>query len=904
MALPVTDAADQASKQIQVTPNMVLKIDGYDQLFGSAQIYKYIRIGDPNLFVGDDWIIGGYSLIDKQSPYFSFNSGATTKITQKLDPSRAQGSSVSSMVVALVDKNEEISELVTPGKILPDLLGRRATVYMGFKDTAWPEDYNIIFQGFFTSYESGAGTINLILSNPEEKKRSPVFNRKTAKLTSNCNFRSVQFQDIFYQNRDDVTNLVTVTYTAGGVAGSEVVTAVGTNIFVQIQNGFSTAAQIKKAIENSPISNQLVDAKIKGNSGNTQSIGAVTLSQDLVVNVDDTQFFSNEVPSEGFETYLKIDEELLKYTGKTSTSFTGCSRAQLYSSGALHDTNTDAESVYRLRGNGIDLALKTMLSGGPAFYLENYALASIINFDPISTIDDAIFFNEDIEKEYGVAVGDKVTITGATNPANNVTDSIVLEIGLTDLGTYLILSDNFVPELVTGATVKIKSAWNVWPIGMKLLPREIDIAQHLFVRDTFLPTFELDVFVKDVTNGKDFVEQQLYLPMACFSVPRKGRSSVAYHVGPLPNYEVVTLDDKSVTNPGALKLIRSTSEQFANEVNYQLDYDPVTDKFLRVLPYIDQVSKDKIPIGDKAISIESYGLRTTSNADQLTAQAANRLIRRYSNGAEFIKGINVRFGTAFKIEIGDIVAVDFKALQITDLLSGTRAGEIKLMEVQNKVIDNKTGQITVDVVNTTFGTGDRFGLISPSSEVTTGSTTTKIKLLKSWSTKSFQKESSKWRNYIGQKVLVHSEDWTVSGETTIVGFDDNSPQGMIVSPALSFTPQAGYIVQIPNFPSTPNQNDLVFYKLRHAFFSPQVPIVSASSRTVFDVSALDAARFFVGSQVRVHNYSYTEDAPEAVVTDITGTTITIDTPTGFVITASHYVDLIGFPDKSNAYRII
>ena len=904
MALPVTDSADQASKKTQVTPNLVLKIDGYDRIFGSVQISKYIRIGDPDLYIGDDWVIGGYSLLDNQSPYFSFNSGSTTKITQKLDPSRAAGSSVSSMVVALVDKNEEISELISPGKILPDMLGRRATVFMGFADTAWPEDYNIIFQGFFTSYESGAGTINLILSNPEEKKRSPIFNRKTAKLTANMNYRSAQFQDIFYQNRDDVTNLVTVTYDPGGTAGSEVVTATGTNIHVQIQNGVSTASQIKKAIENSPISNQLVTAKIEGSSSNTQNTGTTTLNQDLTATVDDTSLFVNEVPSEGFETYIKIDSELIKYTGKTLTSFTGCSRAQLYSSGALHKTDDDAESVYRLQGNGIDLALRTMLSQGPTYFIENYAITSIRNYDPIIVIEDAIFFNKNLEQDYGIAVGDKVTITGASVPANNVTDSIIIEIGLTDNGSYLVLSDDMFTELTTGAVMSVKSQFNVWPVGMAMLPKEVDIAQHIFTRDTYLPNFPLDVYVADVTNGKDFLEQQLYLPMACFSVPRKGRSSVAVHVGPLPVNDLVMLDDTSVLNPGALKVTRSASEQYANEINYGVDFDPVTDKYKRVLSYSNDEAKTRIGLGAKEIKIQSYGLRTTSNADLLTSQAANRLLQRYALGAEFIKGVKVKFGTGFKVEIGDIIAVDYGALQLTDSNTGTRSGEIKLMEVQNKIIDNKTGEISVDVVNTIFGIGDRFGLISPASQVDVGSTTTKIKLKKSWSTKSFQKESNKWRIYIGQKVLVHSLDWTITGETNIVGFDDGSPQGMIVSPPLSFSPLENYIIQAPNFPNSTDQRELAFYKLRHAFFSPQVQVVSATSQTEFDVSPSDVGRFFIGSQVRVHNYAYTDDAPEAEVTAITGNTITVDTPTGFTINSSHYVDLIGFPDQSNAYRII
>lgn len=908
MSLPLTDNAIQASKKLQVTPNMLLKIEGYSQLFGSAQIYKYIKIGDPDLFIGDDWTIGGFSLLDNQSPYFSFNSGATTKITQKLDPSRAQGSSVSSMVISLVDKNEAVSQLVSPGVILPELLGRRATVYLGFSDTAWPQDYNVIFQGTFVSLEPGAGTINLVLSNAEEKKRVPIFNRRTAKLTANVNFRSATFQDIFYQNREDVTNLVTVTYTGGGTAGSEVVSAAGTNITVQIQSGVSTAAQIRKAVEASGLSNQLVTAKITGDSTIAQVTGNVTLSADTVASVDDTSDFSTPVPAEGFRTYLKIENELIEYTGKTLTSFTGLTRGQLYSSGALHKVDTDVESIFRIEGNMLELALKLMLSGGPTYYVENLDIASIGLYDPLIEVPNALFFNEDVIQEYGLHVGSEANVTGA-GYSNNVTASIVVEVGVTDQGSYVVLSDTLTNEGSTPGVVKFRSNWNVWPIGMSMLPKEVDVAQHLYLRDTFLQVLTLDIYIKDVSSGKDFIEQQLYLPRACFSVPRKGRSSVAYHIGPLPINGVVMLDDETVLNPGSLKPVRSTSEQFANNINFDFDYDPITEKFKRVLNYSNDEAKARVNT-EKQIDIKSWGLRTTSSADTIAKQAANKLLRRYAYGAEFIRNVKVQFGAGYQMEIGDIAAVDYAALQLTDYFSGTRAGGVKLMEIQNVIRDNKTGEISVDLVNTTFAFNDRFGVITPSSKAIAGSTPTKNLLEKSWSTKAFQKESFKWRNYLNQTVLVHSPDWTVQGEATLIGFDNNDPQGMILSPALSFTPLAGYIIQPPKYPNSTDPRVQEFYKLRHAFFSPQVEIVSASSQTVFTVAPADVTKFFaktttsLGSAVRIHNFDFTQDAPEAEVIDITGNQITISVATGFVINSTHVVDLIGFPDKQPAYRII
>lgn len=74
-------------------------------------------------------------------------------------------------------------------------------------------------------------------------------------------------------------NLVSVAYTGGAVAGSEVVTVSGNAITVQIDSGVSTAEQVLAAINGSPLALALVSAAITGVSTNAQVIAsAVNLS--------------------------------------------------------------------------------------------------------------------------------------------------------------------------------------------------------------------------------------------------------------------------------------------------------------------------------------------------------------------------------------------------------------------------------------------------------------------------------------------------------------------------------------------------------------------------------------------------------------------------------------------------
>ncbi len=904
MALNLTENLRQAIKSTEVTPVLVAKIDGFDTIFGNVEIQKFLRIGDPDFDIGNEFFIGGFRILDDQAAYISFSQGTTTRIAQKIDPSRGQSSSVSQMSLALLDVNQEISNLVSPGFVLSDVIGRRVTIFLGIKETSWPEDYNVVFRGVIQDVESSPTTIFLNLASTDDKKRQSILPRINSESAQPIDFRSATFQDLQFINREDVVNLITVTYITGGTAGSEnvIVTGGGFDIQVQIQDGASTAAQIRKAIENDPEASQLVSVKITGESSDPQFIGTVSLSVDNTIDLLDASEFI--LPENTLQTYVRVGDELMQYTGIAGNTLTGVTRAQNNSLAMFHNVENSVDQVVRITGNAIDIALKLMLSKGPEFYLDQFPVQSFQYFSPSISLDNAIFIQgTDLQVDHGVSAGDLVTIIDATNPANNITNSIILEVGSVDDGSFIIVSENLADESTTTAKISFKSQFNVLPIGFAMIPAEVDVAEHLRIRDTFLPVAPLDLFLNEISDGKGFLERQVYLGFTCFSVPRKGRSSLIYTVGPLPSYEIVTLNTKTVENPEALRVKRSSTENFFNQVQYDYDFDPVSGQYLTRKNYPQEVDQTQIPVGVRPFLIEAQGFTTADGAGLFTEQAANRLLRRYERGAEFIKGIKPLFSVGYQLEIGDVVAIDYADLQLTDFSSGNRQGVLKLMEIQNKILDNKTGEVTIDVVNTIFGASDRYGLISPASETLAGSTTSKLILAKSWSTKPFEPESKKWNGYLNQKIIVHSPDWTFVYPTLLRGFDNNDPQGMSIDP-IPMAPGADWIVQCPEYPSSLDQNELAFWKQRHAFFSPRVPVTAGITTTRFTVDPLEVGRFFIGSVVRVHNYDFTVDSPEVVVTDIIGNDIIVGATLGFIPTSDEVVDLIGFPDKQQSYRVV
>ncbi len=95
---------------------------------------------------------------------------------------------------------------------------------------------------------------------------------------------SLKIQDITYTAKSSGTggNSTTINYNTGGTAGSEVVSVVGQAISVAMQDGVSTADNIRDAIENSVAAAALVDLTV--DSGDENDVQAVFGAAQALVN--------------------------------------------------------------------------------------------------------------------------------------------------------------------------------------------------------------------------------------------------------------------------------------------------------------------------------------------------------------------------------------------------------------------------------------------------------------------------------------------------------------------------------------------------------------------------------------------------------------------------------------------
>jgi hypothetical protein len=635
-------------------------------------------------------------------------------------------------------------------------------------------------------------------------------------------------------------------------------------------------------------------------------------STDTVIPVENTINFLS--PQDAIRTYIKINDEIIEVGNRTASSFDVITRGALNTIADNHDNEDPVESFYRLEGQNLELALKLMLSksGNEPVFTNIKALAFQV-LDSLNTVPNAILLeSENIQGDYGVVIGDLITVTGATNAQNNITDALIIGFGkIPNQQEYIIVNQNLVDEIGSSAIISINSKYNVLPDGLGMSPLEVDVERHEFLASLFPDdVVDMDFFIDDTITGTSFIDEELYFPAGFYSVPRAGnKASCNITIPPLAVNQVPTLSAANIGGADRIKIKRTTNKYFFNSIVYRFEKDSLDSNFLATNVNISATSIGKINVENKPLTIESNGLRRGSETNLFINRKAIRLLDAYQLSAETIQ-IDVLYKVGFVIEVADTVIFDGSDLKIVDSRLGSRDFENRVMLVLNKSIDLKKGRITLTLIDTGLSSVGRFGVIGPSSTIDAGSTDTILRLKQGLQIPLGFDESFKWTDYIGENVLVRTRDYSFTEETELLGIDFGSPNTIIVS-ALTSPPPEDYIVEIINYPDSPNATEAAKWKNVHVFLTPQILITNGINDTEVEINIADVDKLFIGSVVRVHSPDYSNDSQTDLVdTDpeivsIVGNVITFDKSLGFTPAPNDQIDLIGFSaDEGLPYRLI
>lgn len=172
-------ANEQQTKPI----NVVLEIDGLPFAFGLSKTYKRLVYGEPGIKYGDPGLVYG-GLIEETGvkSYLSLESSLT--LQQRIEPEQGR-SSTATLTFILVDKNQEVSQVVSSGGgYLDEILGRAVIVRAGFTTTSYPADYFVVFRGTVSQVLVMSGRISITVTDGNQRRRQAVFKAAKTNLTA------------------------------------------------------------------------------------------------------------------------------------------------------------------------------------------------------------------------------------------------------------------------------------------------------------------------------------------------------------------------------------------------------------------------------------------------------------------------------------------------------------------------------------------------------------------------------------------------------------------------------------------------------------------------------------------------------------------------------------------------
>jgi hypothetical protein len=817
MPFTLTTLAQAASSGSDVKPQLVLEIEGYPCIFSTTAIKKVIRYGDPDLEYGEGDVYGGFREILAQETFISFQAGTSQTIKQQLDLDKGTGGSISSMRIALVDLDGTVTrDLLTPDDTQTptfDLLGRRCRVWYGFDDTEYKKDFITIFRGVCQAVDSKPGLVTLNINHPDDKKKAVVFNKADTEVLAITGT---------FDPADVNTGTETITATAHAMVNGDPVSFSTTGALPPgLESGFIVGAtvntfQVAETVGGTPYD-------ITGIGSGVHSFSAGVGASRTVINATDTTAFQAPVLGPdglndlSIKYYIRIDDEIIRYEATTATQFQTLTRGNFNTTAASHSAGASVESFIELSGNAVDLALKLMFSGvnGPMF--EDQELTSFVDAGPGLEVPNSIYFQDvNIIEEYGLVVGDYFTTTGASFGTNNVTLEPITALTVTDDGSYLTCEPtvDFTLESASAAVIDFRSQYDTLGDGAEMKGDEVDVLEHLNLKRTFLSSAEYQFFIKDEIKVKDFLAEQIYNPLSAYSVPRKSKSSVGFHLaGQLPGTTNKVLSTRNVLNASKLSIKRSTSKNFFNAISYKFEEDPLEEKLLKNITTANTDSLERIPVGPRPLIIEATGLREVLGAVVLANSATARRLKKFKFGAEYISGIITNLKTGFNLEVGDTNVIDMSSLQVSDIDSGTRSGESRIFQFVNKVFDLRSGESTFEAVDTNFDKDVRYGLIGPCSLIKVGISTTQFTIEETGNSLFGSNEFKKWEDFVsnaqrdGTGIKVHNKDYTLSAVTTLKSVSGNT---ITVDPALPFTPTGGMYMELDEYDTQIDEVKLLY----------------------------------------------------------------------------------------------
>lgn len=665
-------------------------------------------------------------------------------------------------------------------------------------------------------------------------------------------------------------------------------------------DGFVTRLRFKN--------NGSVVVTVEHSIGNTrkEAFTPITTNLTYILSQGDTSAFNVDstdnilAPSfDNYQLYVKIDDEIIKYTTTSNGQLTGIERGQFGTTDATHEAGASVETMLRITGNPFDVALQLLLGSGG--YAEEATVLATGQVDSSTFIDNALLLNIfDVNRELGVSIGD--IVTGTVN-GNLIFEKVITNIVKlpNDLCYIQLEGETFTSVTGLSDVIKFKSKYDIFGypfdvIGAGLSPRSVDVNSFAKLKNEFYLAPNLDILISENIEYLELIQKEILKPLGVY-FKTGARISAKMHLPPLYSSKVKTLDENNIVNPIQITSDRSINKYYYNSVIYSYDKDETLDKYLRKNIVIDNDSVEKFKVGLRPYKIESLGYKYSSEFVSTIKYISDLLLARYSNASE-VFNVTCQFNT-IDIDVEDNVFVN--GVNIYDIETGNRGVDNKLCEVINKSVDLKSGLVTFTLLDATaYKAKGRYGVLAPASKVT-NINTQRVIVENSFGNTGI--ETEKYTDLIGQTFKIYTEDYSVEEEAVVSRIDyENNALYFETNLSTVFWPSnLDIYITIANYDQTSAENNKLSKSI-FCYVNPTIQISARVSDNEFTVDPADNTYLFVGAIVAFRNADHSI-VKETKITDFKSGFIW-EIEDGYTLDRTDYIEKIGFSgDNGKPYVI-
>lgn len=542
-----------------VTLFFALKIDGIPYWLSAYPIKAIPRFDDPELFFDDDDLFFDKKVRLLNNKDIISEDGSSVTLYQSINPDKDGSSSTTSLTFRIVDFRKFFKDYLTQ-RGLGDLLGKEVKVFLVRSTDAFPEESKPALFGYLEDISVQSGSVTVTVYNVLNYLRSSILPSWESELVENFEYDSLTLQGNRYIARSPDVYSISVQYNVAPgpvIASVTHISATVKRINVTFPSG-TQAKDVRRAVLDNADAERLVEVKSEDDTAvQVATVGAIALVKTKFVKVQDTRGLILGNSDLTFETFVMINDEVLKVISKDDSTGTieidELTRGRFKSfRGVTANIGDTVKSFYVLRGNPIQIFLKLALSKQQNKPIPVKSYGFISGLGPVTNAVELP--SDDAYRDFGIVVGDKVTLSPVFS------NRTVLSVQKTPLLKSYIVVDGPPIGINTSFSGNLQhsSQFDVLPIGAGVKSYLLDTKRFIEVSELVsaeLPDYEF--YIKEDFNFKDFSEKELFFPAQLFLCPREGRISCAPLRPMADSGEIKTINSSQFMRPDEMRLNRS-----------------------------------------------------------------------------------------------------------------------------------------------------------------------------------------------------------------------------------------------------------------------------------------------------------------------------------------------------------